>query len=63
MPTLREIRESKGMTREELAVKAHISMFTIARIETGAHKPRYNTLQAIAKALKVKASEIQFPEV
>jgi transcriptional regulator with XRE-family HTH domain len=62
MPTIRELRESKDMTREELAVKAHVSMFTIARLETGKHVPRFNTLEAIARALKVKSNEIEFPE-
>jgi len=63
MPTIRELRESKKMTREQLAVRAHVSMFTISRLETGRNIPRYNTLEAIAKVLGVKPSEIQFPEV
>lgn len=62
MPTIRELRESLKMTREELAVKAHVSMFTIARIETGKTTPRYNTLEAIARVLKVKASDIILPD-
>ena len=63
MPTIRELRESKKMTREQLAVRAQVSMFTISRLETGRNIPRYNTLEAIAKVLGVKPSEIQFPEV
>ena len=63
MPTLRELRESRKMSREELAAKAQVSMFTISRLETGRNIPRYNTLEAIAKVLNVKPSEIQFPEV
>ena len=63
MPTMRELRESKKMSREELAAKAHVSVFTISRLETGRNIPRYNTLEAIARVLSVKPSEIQFPEV
>ena len=63
MPTIRELRESKKMTLEQLAVRAHVSMFTISRLETGRNIPRCNTLEAIAKVLGVKPSEIQFPEV
>jgi transcriptional regulator with XRE-family HTH domain len=63
MPTIRELRESRKMTREQLAVKAHVSVFTISRLETGRNIPRYNSLEAIAKILRAKSCEIQFPEV
>jgi transcriptional regulator with XRE-family HTH domain len=63
MPTLRELRESRKMSREELAAKTHVSVFTISRLEIGRNIPRHNTLEAIAKVLNVKPSEIQFPEV
>jgi transcriptional regulator with XRE-family HTH domain len=63
MPTLRELRESRKMSRVELAAKAHVSIFTISRLETGQNIPRHNTLDAIASVLSVKPSEIQFPEV
>ena len=63
MPTLRELRESRKMSREELAAKANVSFFTITRLETGRNIPRYNTLEALAGVLGVKSSEIQFPEV
>jgi transcriptional regulator with XRE-family HTH domain len=63
MPTLRELRESRKMSHEELAAKAHVSSFTISRLETGRNIPRYNTLEAIANVLSVKPSEIRFPEV
>jgi transcriptional regulator with XRE-family HTH domain len=63
MPTIQELRESFTMSREELATKAHVSVFTIQRLESGRNIPRYNTLEAIAKVFGVKSSEIQFPDV
>jgi transcriptional regulator with XRE-family HTH domain len=63
MPTIQELRESFTMSREELAIKAHVSVFTIQRLESGRNIPRYNTLEAIAKVFGVKSSEIQFPDV
>jgi transcriptional regulator with XRE-family HTH domain len=59
MPTLKELREKKFMNREELAYKANISMMTIVRLETGKNVPRYKTIKALAKALKVKPEEIE----
>lgn len=63
MPTIPELRESRKMSREELAIKAQVSIFTIQRLETGRYTPRYNTLEKIAEVLGVKPSEIQFPEI
>ena len=63
MPTIQELRESFTMSREELATKAHVSVFTIQRLESGRNIPRYNTLEAIAKVFGVKPSEIRFPDV
>jgi transcriptional regulator with XRE-family HTH domain len=63
MPTIQDLRESRKMSREELATKAHVSVFTIKRLESGRNIPRYNTLEAIAKVFGVKSSEIQFPDV
>lgn len=47
------IRKSKGMTQEELAHKAAVTVRTIQRIESGESAPRDYTLKAIAAALDI----------
>ena len=49
---LKELRESKNMTQEELAKYCDVSLKTISRYESGQSKPRYRkTYDALAKAL------------
>ena len=49
---LRDLRESKNMTQEELAKYCNVSLKTISRYESGQSKPRYRkTYDALAKAL------------
>lgn len=49
---LRDLRESKNMTQEELAKYCSVSLKTISRYESGQSKPRYRkTYDALAKAL------------
>ena len=61
MDSLRELRESAMLTQEELAKKAGINPVTLSRLETGAHPPRFKTIRALARALKVDPREIEFP--
>ena len=49
---IRAIRETAGMTQSELAKSAGIGRVTEVRIENGEQSPRYETLLAIARALK-----------
>jgi transcriptional regulator with XRE-family HTH domain len=59
MKTLKELREEKGLSINELAAKAGVSSSTIARTESGL--PIRNTTKVkIAKALKVPLEEIEF---
>ncbi len=53
---IRELRQKKGLTQEELATKTEVSARTIQRIENGEVDPRAYTLQMIAKALEVDFS-------
>lgn len=53
---IKELRQKKGMTQEELAEKTEVSVRTIQRIENGEVDPRAYTLQMIAKALEVDFS-------
>lgn len=50
---LKDLRESKNITQEELANMCDISLKTISRYESGQSKPRYRkTYDALAKALE-----------
>lgn len=49
---IRAIRETSGMTQAALAALAKIGRVTEVRIENGNQSPRYDTLVAIAQALR-----------
>lgn len=55
---LARARNSKRMTQEDLAVKAHLTQTFISLLETGQRKASMKTLEKIANALKVKVNEI-----
>lgn len=55
---LKEVREDKLLTMEELAAIAGISRATVSRIEAQKHRPHISTRRRIAKALKVRPKEI-----
>jgi DNA-binding XRE family transcriptional regulator len=55
---IRAIRESIGMTQSELAESAKIGRVTEVRIENGEQSPRYETLLAIARALKRPVTDL-----
>jgi len=48
-----QVRARRGMSQEALARAARVNRVTIARLELGAHPPRLDTLDRIAKALGV----------
>ena len=61
---VKEIREEKGMTQEELEKESGISRQTISAIENGKVKfSNSNTLLALAKALNCSLDDIFFPDV
>lgn len=62
MSKLKEIREQKNLTQEELAESSGISVRTIQRIEAGT-QPKGHTLRVLAKALETKESEFQKVEI
>ncbi len=49
---IRAAREAAGMTQAELASAARIGRVTEVRIENGEQSPRYETLAALARALR-----------
>lgn len=58
---LKEVREGKGMSQEELSEKSGISRTTISELETEKKEVTTNiTLERIAEALGEKVSNIFF---
>lgn len=55
---IRAVRETKGMTQEDLAAKADISPTHIGVIERGAKVPNLDTFIAIVNALEVSADVV-----
>lgn len=55
---LKEIRAEKGVSQEELAYRAEITLSQIARIETIKINPTVSTIFKIARALDITPSEI-----
>ena len=60
MTNLKQLREERLLTQEELAELAGITPLTISRWENGKRKPRFKSIRKIAKALKVDPKEIEF---
>jgi len=61
MPTLREVRERKFLSQQELATMAKVSRGTIANIESGTYRPFPKTARFIAAALDLDPNEIDWP--
>jgi DNA-binding XRE family transcriptional regulator len=55
---VRELREAKILERQELADLAGVSYTTIYKMEKHGHLPRFGTVRAVAKVLRVKPDEI-----
>ncbi len=58
---IKEVREKRGMTQEELSEKSGISRTTISDLENGKIKnTSASTMVSISKALKCKVKDIFF---
>ena len=55
-----QLRERRGLTQEALADKARIHRVSLANIERGAKLPTLDTLERLAKALRVSMRDF-FP--
>jgi len=55
---LKKYRRSAKMTQEDLAEKVNLSRAYIGYIEQGRNVPSLETLEKIAKALRVKLSDL-----
>jgi len=56
--TIRKLREAKGLTQDQLATAVGMMRSNISRIEAAKHRPTLETLERIAKALKVPLVEL-----
>ena len=55
---VRELRQAKGLSQEELAFRAKVHRTYLGGIERGERNPALKNLAAIAKALDVSLSEL-----
>lgn len=55
---LREIRERKKLSQEEVAQLSDISVTYYAGIERGEENPTFAVIEHLCKALKVKSSQV-----
>lgn len=59
MGTLREEREARNMTREELAAAAEVSLSTVNRAEDGVGSINRLNARRIARALNMAVKDLQ----
>jgi transcriptional regulator with XRE-family HTH domain len=50
---LKELRENAGLTQDELAQRAGLYKFSVAKLEQGVREPVWSTVLALARALGV----------
>lgn len=55
---VKELRTRKGLSQEQLADQAQLSLRTIQRLETGETEPRGDTLKRLAQALDVAPDDL-----
>lgn len=54
---LKQLRQQKGMTQEELAKASGLSISFIRAVEQGVNAPSFESIEVLAKALDVEARE------
>lgn len=55
---IRQLREARRITQEDLAAAAGVGRVTLVRIERGEQSPRFDTLAALAQALGRPLAEL-----
>jgi transcriptional regulator with XRE-family HTH domain len=61
MPTVRELRERKALTQNDLAERAGISRMTVISIEHGKKSPIASVRRKLAEALGAEPEHIAWP--
>jgi transcriptional regulator with XRE-family HTH domain len=52
------LRQERGLSQEALARKTGLNRVTLARLERALHPPNLETLERIAKALRVSLADL-----
>lgn len=60
---LRELREEKGLTREELAERSGTGLRHVAAIELGEKNPSVDTLYRLIRGIGVSSDRVFYPEI
>jgi transcriptional regulator with XRE-family HTH domain len=55
---VRALREAQGLTQEQLAERARISVDFLSLIERGRNSPSFENLEAVAGALEVSIASL-----
>ncbi len=55
---LRNLRERRALSLNDLATLSKVGRVTISRIENGRQQPRPKTIRALAEALHVEVEEL-----
>ena len=55
---IKELRDQKGISQEELAHRAGLSRTGMGFLETGKRWPRFDTLMKVAQGLNVTVDEL-----
>ena len=53
-----ELRQRRGFSQEALAKKTGLNRVTLARLERAMHPPNLDTLEKVARALRVKLADL-----
>ena len=53
-----QLRQARGLSQEALAAKTGLNRVTLARLERAMHPPNLETLERIARALRVSLADL-----
>ena len=62
LKTLRQHRQDRFISQNDLAKLSGVTAATISRIENGVERPRFVTIRKLAKALNVDPGDIDFTQ-
>ena len=63
MKTIRQLREERGWTQFELAVKVGMTPATVYNWERGRYEPKASQLRTLARVFDVSMDDIDFESV